>query len=86
MLVGFTIFADKIFTLVEARYLSLFIDLDDLSGYSCVQLCWLLFIDILEMLPCSVVSSLVVIRLSYSAGFMSIFQHLEKKKRELDTS
>ncbi|CAK8561603.1 unnamed protein product [Lathyrus sativus] len=34
MLVGSTIFADKTFTLVEARYLSLFIDLDGLSGYS----------------------------------------------------
>ncbi|CAK8541037.1 unnamed protein product [Lathyrus sativus] len=34
MLVGSTIFADKTFTLVEARYLSLFINLDDLSGYS----------------------------------------------------
>ncbi|CAK8578069.1 unnamed protein product [Lathyrus sativus] len=45
------------------------------------QLRWLLFIDISEMLPCSVVSSLVVIRLSYIAGFMSIFQHLEKEER-----
>ncbi|CAK8538508.1 unnamed protein product [Lathyrus sativus] len=34
MLVGSTIFADKTSTLVEARYLSLFIDLDGLSGYS----------------------------------------------------
>ncbi|CAK8534695.1 unnamed protein product [Lathyrus sativus] len=34
MLVGSTIFADKSFTLVEARYLSLFIDLDGLPGYS----------------------------------------------------
>ncbi|CAK8566092.1 unnamed protein product [Lathyrus sativus] len=34
MLVGSTIFADKTFTLVEARYLSLFIDLDDISGHS----------------------------------------------------
>ncbi|CAK8571890.1 unnamed protein product [Lathyrus sativus] len=34
MLLGSTIFADKTFTLVEARYLSLFIDLDGLSGYS----------------------------------------------------
>ncbi|CAK8541091.1 unnamed protein product [Lathyrus sativus] len=32
MLVGSTIFANKTFTLVEARYLSLFIDLDGLSG------------------------------------------------------
>ncbi|CAK8533294.1 unnamed protein product [Lathyrus sativus] len=34
MLVDSTIFADKTFTLVEARYLSPFIDLDGLSGYS----------------------------------------------------
>ncbi|CAK8536467.1 unnamed protein product [Lathyrus sativus] len=34
MLVGSTIFANKTFTLVEARYLTLFIDLDGLSGYS----------------------------------------------------
>ncbi|CAK8532944.1 unnamed protein product [Lathyrus sativus] len=34
MLVGSTIFVDKTFMLVEARYLSLFIDLDGLSGYS----------------------------------------------------
>ncbi|XP_050909841.1 protein MAIN-LIKE 1 [Lathyrus oleraceus] len=34
MLVGSTIFADKTFTLVEARYLLLFRDLDGCSGYS----------------------------------------------------
>ncbi|KAI5389413.1 hypothetical protein KIW84_074892 [Lathyrus oleraceus] len=34
MLVGSTIFADKTFTLVEARYLLLFTDLDRCSGYS----------------------------------------------------
>ncbi|KAI5401504.1 hypothetical protein KIW84_066105 [Lathyrus oleraceus] len=34
MLVGSTIFADKTFTLVEARYLLLFTDLDGYSGYS----------------------------------------------------
>ncbi|CAK8577290.1 unnamed protein product [Lathyrus sativus] len=34
MLMGSIIFADKMFTLVEARYLSLFIGLDGLSGYS----------------------------------------------------
>ncbi|KAI5419422.1 hypothetical protein KIW84_043555 [Lathyrus oleraceus] len=34
MLVGSTIFADKTFTLVEARYLLLFMDLDRYSGYS----------------------------------------------------
>ncbi|XP_050888688.1 uncharacterized protein LOC127093828 [Lathyrus oleraceus] len=34
MLVGSTIFADKTFTLVEARYLLLFRDLDKCSGYS----------------------------------------------------
>ena len=35
MLVGSTIFADKTFTLVEARYLQLFIDLDACGSY-----CW----------------------------------------------
>ncbi|KAI5411483.1 hypothetical protein KIW84_056530 [Lathyrus oleraceus] len=34
MLVGSIIFADKTFTLVEARYLLLFTDLDGCSGYS----------------------------------------------------
>ncbi|CAK8578428.1 unnamed protein product [Lathyrus sativus] len=34
MLVGSIIFAYKTFTLVEARYLLLFTDLDRLSGYS----------------------------------------------------
>ncbi|CAK8541000.1 unnamed protein product [Lathyrus sativus] len=34
MLVGSTTFADKTFMLVEARYLSLFIDLEGLSRYS----------------------------------------------------
>ncbi|CAK8536682.1 unnamed protein product [Lathyrus sativus] len=34
MLVGSIIFADKTFTLVEARYILLFTDLDKLSGYN----------------------------------------------------
>ncbi|KAI5434449.1 hypothetical protein KIW84_021333 [Lathyrus oleraceus] len=43
MLVGSTIFADKTFTLVEARYLLLFRDLDGCSGYSwgAAALCWI---------------------------------------------
>ncbi|XP_058784662.1 uncharacterized protein LOC131659495 [Vicia villosa] len=43
MLVGSTIFADKTFTLVEARYLLLFRDLGRLGAYSWASaaLCWI---------------------------------------------
>lgn len=64
MLVDFTIFIDKTFTLVEARYILLFTDLERCSGYSWGAAALVTFYTS-EMLPCSVASNSMDILLSY---------------------
>ncbi|CAK8543277.1 unnamed protein product [Lathyrus sativus] len=86
MLVGSTIFADKMFMLVEARHLSLFIDLDGLSGYSwgaAALVTLYRYIRDASMFSCEQLGGYPTL---LQCWIHEYFPTLGKKRRELDTS